>query len=79
VLEVEGVVLGGCLRLAWKYSRNLHARAIIEQIANRYAEILQSLVDQCLNDRAGGFTPSDFPAARLDQETLNALIVRIRG
>jgi non-ribosomal peptide synthase protein (TIGR01720 family) len=79
VLEVEGVVLGGCLRLAWKYSRNLHARATVERIANRYAEILQSLVDQCINDQAGGFTPSDFPAARLDQETLNALIARIRG
>ncbi len=79
LLEVEGVVLGGCLRLAWKYSRNLHARATVEQIASRYAEILQSLVDQCINDQAGGFTPSDFPAARLDQETLNALIARIRG
>lgn len=79
VLEIEGVVLGSCLRLAWKYSRNLHARATIEQLANRYAAILQSLVDQCTNDQPGGFTPSDFPAARLDQETLNALIARIRG
>ena len=78
-LEVEGIVHSGCLRLTWKYSRNLHALATIERITDRYAEILQLLVDHCTTIEAGGFTPSDFPAARLDQKTLDALIARIRG
>jgi non-ribosomal peptide synthase protein (TIGR01720 family) len=63
----------------WKYSRNLHAPSTIERIAGRYAEILRSLIDDCTRAESRGFTPSDFPAARLDQETLDALIARIQG
>jgi non-ribosomal peptide synthase protein (TIGR01720 family) len=63
----------------WKYSRNLHAPATIERIAARYAEILRSLVEHCVKAETRSFTPSDFPAARLDQKTLDALITRIQG
>jgi non-ribosomal peptide synthase protein (TIGR01720 family) len=79
VLEIEGIVHNARLRLTWKYSRNLHARTTIERIADRYQEILQLLIDQCTNVESGSFTPSDFPAARLDQETLDLLIAQIRG
>lgn len=79
LLEVEGIVHRGCLRMIWKYSRNLHAPATIERIAGRYVEVLRSLIDDCTRAGSRGFTPSDFPAARLDQETLDALIARIQG
>ena len=79
LLEIEGVVHGGCLRLTWKYSSNLHEHATIERIAARYAETLQLLVQLCTNVETRGFTPSDFPAARLDQKTLDALVARIQG
>ncbi|MDQ3918643.1 MAG: amino acid adenylation domain-containing protein [Acidobacteriota bacterium] len=79
LLELEGIVHRGRLRMNWKYSRNLHAPSTIERIAGRYAEILRSLVDDCTRAESRGFTPSDFPAARLDQETLDALIARIQG
>ncbi len=79
VLEIEGIVQGRRLILTWKFSNNLHNHATIDGIANRYAEILRSLIEHCANLEAGSFTPSDFPAARLDQETLDALMEQIRG
>jgi amino acid adenylation domain-containing protein/non-ribosomal peptide synthase protein (TIGR01720 family) len=79
LLEIEGVVYHGCLRMHWKYSRNLHSLATIERLAGRYAEVLRSLVDHCTKAEARSFTPSDFPAARLDQKTLDALVTRIQG
>jgi non-ribosomal peptide synthase protein (TIGR01720 family) len=79
LLEIEGVVHNSCLRLTWRYSRNLHEFATIERIAGRYAQTLQLLVQHCTNVGTRGFTPSDFPAARLDQKTLDALVARIQG
>jgi len=79
VLEIEGVVQGRCLILTWKFSNNLHRHATISRVANRYAELLRSLIEHCAILEAGSFTPSDFPAARLDQETLDALMEQIRG
>jgi amino acid adenylation domain-containing protein/non-ribosomal peptide synthase protein (TIGR01720 family) len=79
LLEIEGAVHGGCLRLTWKFSRNLHKLATIQRIAGRYAETLELLIHLCTNAETRGFTPSDFPAARLDQKTLDALVARIQG
>jgi non-ribosomal peptide synthase protein (TIGR01720 family) len=79
LLEVEGIVHGRRLRLTWKYSRNLHAPATIGRLAARYAEVLRSLIERCATAETRGFTPSDFPAARLDQKTLDALITRLQG
>jgi microcystin synthetase protein McyA len=31
------------------------------------------LIDHCLSPEAGGFTPSDFPLADLDQQQLDQL------
>jgi amino acid adenylation domain-containing protein/non-ribosomal peptide synthase protein (TIGR01720 family) len=79
LLEVEGIVHGDRLRMIWAYSRGLHATATIERIAGRYAEVLRSLVDACTKAESRGYTPSDFPAARLDQKTLDALIAQIQS
>jgi non-ribosomal peptide synthase protein (TIGR01720 family) len=79
LLEVEGIVHGRRLRLTWKYSRNRHAPATIGRLAARYAEVLRSLIERCAMTETRGFTPSDFPAARLDQKTLDALITRLQS
>jgi hypothetical protein len=34
---------------------------------------LQALIAHCQSPEAGGFTPSDFPLARLEAQTLNKL------
>jgi amino acid adenylation domain-containing protein/non-ribosomal peptide synthase protein (TIGR01720 family) len=77
LLEVNGIVISGELRLAWAYSRKVHSAETIERLAGRYMETLRSLITHCCSVEVGGYTPSDFPAARIDQKSLDLLMGRI--
>ena len=70
VLDVSGSVAGGRLRMSWSYSEKLHRRETVEQLANRYMECLRQMMEHCRREDAGGYTPSDFPLAKLEQEEL---------
>lgn len=73
LLELIGSVAGEQLRLTWIYSEHIHRRATIERLAQRYIETLRTLIVHCLSPEAGGYTPSDFPLAKLDARTLSKL------
>ncbi len=79
LLEINGIVYGGRLTLTWVFSERIHRRATIEHVALRYIELLKSLVEACRPGRAHGHTPSDFPGARMDQKTLDALLAQVTG
>jgi non-ribosomal peptide synthase protein (TIGR01720 family) len=55
----------------------VHARATIERLAEGYLQALRELVSHCRDPQAGGYTPSDFALAGLDQEGLDALLSQI--
>lgn len=74
LLMISGFVGGGRLQLDWTYSANVHSAATVEQLAERYLQSLRDIVRYCSEAEAGGFTPSDFPAADLNQEELDELI-----
>ena len=44
-----------------------------------YQRSLDQLIDHCLQTGPGGYTPSDFTAADLDQRELDKLLARLRG
>ena len=71
---ISGFVSGGRLQLDWTYSVNVHRAATVEQLAESYLQSLRDIVRYCSEAEAGGFTPSDFPAAELSQEELDQLI-----
>jgi non-ribosomal peptide synthase protein (TIGR01720 family) len=74
LLEINMIVISGCLRVDWTFSQNFHHRQTIQQLANNYAETLRTLIAHVLSpDEAGGFTPSDFPLAKLDEDKLSKL------
>jgi non-ribosomal peptide synthase protein (TIGR01720 family) len=78
LFEVDGMIFEGCLQLTWTYNRNACERGAIEQLSGLYASHLGQLVHpQSAVDR--GFTPEDFPAARIDKTALAALLGRIQG
>jgi amino acid adenylation domain-containing protein/non-ribosomal peptide synthase protein (TIGR01720 family) len=77
LVEVSARVLEGRLHVAWHYSRNLHERATIERLASRFAALVRDIVAHCQSDDAGGFTPSDFPLAKVSQDQLDRLMARI--
>ncbi|HZI05211.1 MAG TPA: condensation domain-containing protein, partial [Archangium sp.] len=76
LLEVNGSVLGGCLRLAFGYSSHLHSATTIERLARRFLHHLRALISSRHSEDSRRFTPGDFPLAPLTPETLDALLRR---
>ncbi|HIQ21351.1 MAG TPA: amino acid adenylation domain-containing protein, partial [Planctomycetes bacterium] len=73
VLDVIARVQDGRLQVDWVYSQALHRRETIERLAGWFGDALRGLVEHCLSPDAGGFTPSDFPLADVDDEELSRL------
>jgi non-ribosomal peptide synthase protein (TIGR01720 family) len=76
LLEINGLVAGGRLQLNWTYSENIHRRTRIETLAQYTIEALRSLISHCLSPQAGGYTPSDFALAKLNQQKLDKIVRR---
>ncbi|WP_138762452.1 non-ribosomal peptide synthetase [Pseudomonas lactis] len=74
-LSIDSQVYGGELVLRWTFSRERHDQQVIRDLAEAYLGELHSLIAHCLQDDAGGLTPSDFPLAHLTQVQLDALPV----
>ena len=73
-LDVSGMVVQGCLRLDWRYSKALYQPATIEALARYFKQALVGLIEHCLTPEAGGYTPSDFPLAGLDQSEVDRCV-----
>ncbi|MCP4662472.1 MAG: AMP-binding protein, partial [bacterium] len=78
LVGVTGSISGGRLQLLWVYSENVHHRATIEGWVRGFRTALGSLIRHCLSPEAGGYTPSDFPLAGLDQARLDAWLAGAR-
>jgi amino acid adenylation domain-containing protein/non-ribosomal peptide synthase protein (TIGR01720 family) len=72
-LEINTWIIGGQLQVSWTYSKNLHRLETTQHLVAQYVATLEMLIDHCLSPEAGGFTPSDFPLADLDQQQLDQL------
>src|SRR5262249_1159406 len=79
LLTVSGIVVERQLQLWLTYNGQVHQRTTIENIADEWLQNLRALLAHCLHPSTGGYTPSDFPLARLDQATLDKVIARGRG
>jgi non-ribosomal peptide synthase protein (TIGR01720 family) len=77
LIEVNGSVAGGALRMEFRYSRNRHRRSTIEQFAGHYFGALRELIAHCAAPETGRYTPSDFADAGLSQRDLDALLDEI--
>ncbi|HXA86026.1 MAG TPA: amino acid adenylation domain-containing protein, partial [Candidatus Dormibacteraeota bacterium] len=71
VIEINAIVVQGKLRLSWSYSSKLHRQETIERISGRFISNLRGLIAHCRSEQAGGYTPSDFPLANMNQEELD--------
>ena len=74
LLEINGIITSGQLRLDWIYSREIHHRTTIATLAQQFMVALHTLIDHCLSPEAGGYTPSDFPQMRLSPAELDELM-----
>jgi len=72
LLDISGFVLGG--QLNW--SGCTASRCIDEPALKGWLKGLsrRSLISHCQSPEAGGYTPSDFPAANLSQKTWSSFV-----
>ncbi|MEE8525225.1 MAG: amino acid adenylation domain-containing protein, partial [Thermoanaerobaculia bacterium] len=77
LLEVDARIVGGRLEILWRYGAGRHHRATVETLAESFLAALRGLIDHCRSPEAGGYTPSDFPDAELDQERLDRVLAEL--
>ena len=78
-IEVVSLVRGGRFEARFIHGSEPAEAAAVARLAADFVAALRSLVAQCTAAGAGGFTPSDFPLARIDQPALDALAARHPG
>jgi amino acid adenylation domain-containing protein/non-ribosomal peptide synthase protein (TIGR01720 family) len=78
LLEIDGFISAGKLQFEWTYSEKVHQRARIERLAQGFIEELRSLITHCQSPETEGYTPSDFPAARLNSNQLDKFMKKIK-
>ncbi len=76
LIELTGMVHEGKLQLDWTYSRAMHNRATVERLVENFIQALRLLIAHCQSPQAGGYTPSDFPLAKVDQKQLDKIAAR---
>jgi len=74
LIAINGMVADGQLRMTWGYSEAVHRGETIDRVATQFADVLRELIEHCQSEDAGGHTPSDFPLAQLDQDSLDMLV-----
>ena len=78
LLEIDGAISEGRLRVLWRYSENYHRHFTIERVAGDFIGHLRSLIAHCRAAKAGSFTPSDFAKARISQKDLDKLVASMK-
>ncbi|MEA2692206.1 MAG: hypothetical protein QOJ16_1593, partial [Acidobacteriota bacterium] len=79
LFEINAAISGAELQVAWSYSTELHRRETVERLAASHLEALRRLIAHCRTPGVGGFTPSDFPLAKVDVRQLDALVETFGG
>ena len=76
LVDVNAIVINGRLQVTWAYSEAVHRRSTIEAIADGFLDALRAIVARAKSE-PGGYAPSDFPLAGLDQSQLDRLISKL--
>jgi non-ribosomal peptide synthase protein (TIGR01720 family) len=80
LIDVVASITNNQLRVEWLYSQNLHQQTTIETLANMFLNELEALITHCTSTErqyataAVGYTPSDFPEAKLSQAEIEDLM-----
>ncbi|MCM3338074.1 non-ribosomal peptide synthase/polyketide synthase [Paenibacillus sp. MER TA 81-3] len=77
LLDIVGVVTGGCLRLTWAYSSNYHRDDTIERLAEHYMQALREIIAGCKETGQEEYTPADFKRTKLNQKTLDTIMAQV--
>ncbi len=77
LLDINSMVVDDRLHVAWTYSDNIHRRATVEGLARGFVEAIGTFISYSKSQEVAGYTPSDFPNARLSQQDLDRFLARL--
>jgi amino acid adenylation domain-containing protein/non-ribosomal peptide synthase protein (TIGR01720 family) len=73
-LEINSLVMNDRMEFEFTCSPGIHDEKQLQQFADGFLNALKEVIAHCQLPGAGGRTPSDFPLARLDQDSLDRLL-----
>lgn len=76
-IEINSLITEEKLKINFTYSRNIHSKETIESFADSYLNALKNIITHCTDSDNGGYTPSDFSAAGLNQQELDNLLANL--
>src|SRR5258708_7809580 len=74
LLDVSARLVDGRLNVEWIYAGRAFRDETIERLSTTFLHKLRILIADVLASVDGGYVPADFPLARLDQASLDALV-----
>ncbi|MUG94289.1 amino acid adenylation domain-containing protein [Scytonema sp. UIC 10036] len=77
LLDINAIITNERLQIDWTYSSNIHQHKTIEKIALEFVETFRSLITHCLAPENAGYTPTDFPLIKLNQQQLDGVLAGI--
>ena len=77
LLEINGSIIEEQLKLTWTYSKHFYEKSVIDNLGEKYLEALIKLIEHCQSPNAGGYTPSDFSLAELEQNQLDDILDQV--
>ncbi len=77
LLDIDGIVSGKQMHIRVMYSREMYRRQTVEELTRFIADELRAIIKHCKSPDAGGYTASDFPLAKLDQDKLNKILGKL--
>ncbi|BAZ33597.1 amino acid adenylation domain-containing protein (plasmid) [Cylindrospermum sp. NIES-4074] len=78
LLDINALVVAGELKIEWTYSSHVHTQATVEKLAQRYLQFIRAIIEHCQLEENTGYTPSDFPDAKLNQLELDELLAPVK-
>jgi len=73
VLAINGMVIGGCLGFQFSFNRCEFFQGQMQQLADHFRSSLEAIIDFCIHKEDTEMTISDYDAADLDQEEMDAI------
>lgn len=77
LMEVVSYISAGKFYVCWSYSRNRYHDETMQHLLTAFLSNLRMVIHYCTHGEHVGYTPSDFPLARLSQEALDQLSTEI--
>ncbi|MBD2281009.1 non-ribosomal peptide synthetase, partial [Aphanizomenon flos-aquae] len=79
LLDIYALVVAGELKIEWTYSSQVHTHATVEKLAQSYLQFIRAIIEHCQLEENTGYTPSDFPDAKLNQLELDQLLTPVKA